>query len=64
MKKKKKKKVLPLETPVLPLEVPGTQPLEVPGDIFETKILKFRWFLGPSDGTSYTTPHNYTKYEI
>ena len=32
-------------------------PLEVPGTNFETKIVKFRWFLGPSDQNKlYDTP--------
>ena len=64
--------VLRLETPAPPLETPwccalkpqvrrASKPL---GTNFETKIFKFRWFLGPSDQTSYTTPHYYPKYEI
>ena len=55
----------PLETPVPPLETPwrraskpqvrrASKPL---GTKFETKIFKFRWFLGPSDQNElYHTP--------
>ena len=56
---------LPLETPAPPLETPwrcaskpqvhrASKPL---GTNFETKIFKFRWFLGPSDQNElYHTP--------
>ena len=56
---------LPLETPAPPLETPwrraskpqvrrASKPL---GTKFETKIFKFRWFLGPSDQNElYHTP--------
>ena len=39
------KKVLPLETPSLSLQVPGRSL----GTNYETKIFKFRWFLGTSN---------------
>ena len=34
------------------------------GTKVETKTFKFRWILGPPTKTSYTTPHNYPKYEV
>ena len=44
--KKTIRKMLTLETPAPPLEVQGAPPLKTN---FETKMLKFGLFLGPSD---------------
>ena len=41
----------------------GSTPRGPRGTNFETKISKFRWFLGPSK-TSFPTPHYCPKYEV